>query len=97
VKVGSTPNDGDVLDGAVWFPDMSGGLYRIGQRSKAVTGPFPLRAGNPFTLSAYAGRLWIADLPERMSSSLIRPDLARYQLSGPDRPGHRLRAYLRLW
>jgi hypothetical protein len=61
VKVGSTPNDGDVLDGAVWFPDMSGGLYRIGQRSNAVTGPFALRAGNPFTLSAYAGRLWIAD------------------------------------
>ena len=41
VKVGSTPNDGDVLDGAVWFPDMSGGLYRIGQRSNAVTWPIP--------------------------------------------------------
>jgi hypothetical protein len=26
-----------------------------------VTGPFPLAAGNPFTLSAYAGKLWIAD------------------------------------
>jgi hypothetical protein len=51
----------DGPDGAVWFPDMSGGLYRIGQRSNAVTGPFRLRAGNPFTLSAYAGRLWIAD------------------------------------
>jgi len=24
-------------------------------------GPYPLEAGNPFTLAAYAGRLWIAD------------------------------------
>ena len=61
VKVGSTPNDGDVGDGAVWFPDRNGGLYRIGEKSNAVTGPYPLQAGNPFTLSAYAGRLWIAD------------------------------------
>ena len=61
VKVGATPNDGDVLGGAVWFPDKGGGLYRIGQRGNSVTGPYPLHAGNPFTLSAYAGRLWIAD------------------------------------
>jgi YVTN family beta-propeller protein len=61
VKVGSTPNDGDVGDGAVWFPDRNGGLYRIGEKSNAVTGPYPLQAGNPFTLSTYAGRLWIAD------------------------------------
>ena len=61
VAVGSTPNDGDVGDGAVWFPDRNGGLYRIGEKSNAVTGPYPLQAGNPFTLSAYAGRLWIAD------------------------------------
>jgi len=49
------------LDGAAWFPDRNGGLYRIGLRDNAVTGPYPLDAGNPFTLAAYAGRLWIAD------------------------------------
>ena len=78
VKVGSTPNDGDVLDGAVWFPDMSGGLYRIGQRSNAVTGLFPLRAGNPFTLSAYAWP-WIADFA---GTDVIVVDPARLPVTG---------------
>jgi YVTN family beta-propeller protein len=61
VKVGAMPNDGDVLDGAAWFPDMGGGLYRISTTTNAVTGPFALNAGNPFTLAAYRHRLWIAD------------------------------------
>ena len=60
-KVGPTPNDGDVFDGAVWFPDKTGSLYRLDQRTDAVTGPFALAAGNPFVVSGYANRLWIAD------------------------------------
>ena len=60
-KVGMTPNDGDVFNGAVWFPDKSGSLYRLDQRTDAVTGPFALGAGNPFVVSGYANRLWIAD------------------------------------
>ena len=61
VRVGPTPNDGGVLGGAVWFPDKSGTLYRISRNGNRVTGPFPLAAGDPFTLVGYAGRLWIAD------------------------------------
>jgi streptogramin lyase len=61
VKVGPTPNDGDVFDGGVWFPDKDGSLYRLDQRTDAVTGPFPTGAGNPFVLSGYDRRLWIAD------------------------------------
>ena len=60
-KVGPTPNDGDVFDGAVWFPDKAGSLYRLDQRTDAVTGPFALTAGNPFVVSGYDDRLWIAD------------------------------------
>lgn len=60
-KVGSTPNDGDVFDGGVWFPDKGGALYRLDERTDAVSGPFPIQAGNPFVLSGYRGRLWIAD------------------------------------
>jgi YVTN family beta-propeller protein len=61
IDVGPTPNDGDVLDGGVWFPDKGGSLYRLDQRTDAVTGPFPLGAGNPFVVSGYRHRLWIAD------------------------------------
>ena len=61
VDVGPTPNDGDVLDGGVWFPDKDGSLYRLDQRTDAVTGPFPIPAGNPFVASGYDHRLWIAD------------------------------------
>jgi hypothetical protein len=64
-KVGATPNDGDVLAGAVWFPDKDGGLYRISLHSDAVSGPFPLDAANPFTLAACDHRLWIATGPLR--------------------------------
>ena len=61
ISVGPTPNDGDVLGGAVWFPDKDGGLYRISRNGNHVTGPFPLAAGDSFTLAGYARRLWIAD------------------------------------
>jgi YVTN family beta-propeller protein len=61
IDVGPTPNDGDVLAGGVWFPDKGGALYRLDQRTDAVTGPFPIGAGNPFVVSGYAHRLWIAD------------------------------------
>jgi virginiamycin B lyase len=74
VKVGATPNDGDVLDGAAWFPDMNGGLYRISMRTNTVTGPFALNAGNPFTLAAYRHRLWIADFA---GTDVIEVDPAR--------------------
>jgi streptogramin lyase len=60
-KVGTTPNDGDVADGAVWFPDKDGSLYRLDEQTHQVTGPFTLRAGNPFVLDGYDGKLWIAD------------------------------------
>ena len=50
-----------MLGGAVWFPDKGGGLYRISRQGNQVSGPFPLRAGDPFPLAAYAGRLWIAN------------------------------------
>ena len=71
-KVGPTPNDG-----AVWFPVKAGSLYRLDQRTDAVTGPFALTAGNPFVVSGYDNRLWIADFggsdtivvdPTRLSS-----------------------------
>lgn len=61
IDVGPTPNDGDVLDGGVWFPDKGGSLYRLDLRTDAVSGPFPLGAGNPFVVSGYDHRLWIAD------------------------------------
>jgi streptogramin lyase len=61
VKVGATPNDGDVYHGSVWFPDKDGSLYRRDEQSDAVHGPYPLHAANPFVVSGYAGRLWIAD------------------------------------
>jgi YVTN family beta-propeller protein len=61
IKVGPTPNDGDVFDGTVWFPDKDGSLYRVDEKTGAASGPFPLGAGNPFVVSGYAGRLWIAD------------------------------------
>jgi YVTN family beta-propeller protein len=61
ITVSPTPNDGDVFEGGVWFPDKAGALYRLDQRTDAVTGPFPLGAGNPFVVSGYAHRLWIAD------------------------------------
>jgi streptogramin lyase len=60
-KVGSTPNDGDVSGGAIWFPDKIGGLYRVDEQTHRVSGPFALGAGNPFVLDSYAGKLWIAD------------------------------------
>ncbi len=61
IKVGPTPNDGDVLGKYVWFPDKSGALYRISRTSNQASGPYPLHAANPFTLAAYDGRLWIAN------------------------------------
>lgn len=61
IKVGRTPNDGDVLGKYVWFPDKSGALYRISRTGNQVSGPYPLHAANPFTLAAYDGRLWIAN------------------------------------
>jgi len=61
IKVGRTPNDGDVLGSSVWFPDKGGGLYRISRTSNRVSGPYPLHAADPFTLAAYDGRLWIAN------------------------------------
>ena len=61
VKVGPTPNDGDVFGGSVWFPDNNGGLYRIDEKTLAVSGPFSLHAQNPFVVSGYDGRLWVAD------------------------------------
>ena len=60
-KVGSMPNDGDAYDGAVWFPDKGGSLYRLDEQTHQVTGPFELGAGNPFVLDGYDGKLWIAD------------------------------------
>jgi DNA-binding beta-propeller fold protein YncE len=59
--IGPTPNDPDVLDGGVWFPDKNGSLYRVGQRDGAVTGPWKLGGANPFIAAAWDGRLWIAD------------------------------------
>jgi DNA-binding beta-propeller fold protein YncE len=59
--IGPTPNDPDVLAGGVWWPDKDGSLYRVDERSGAVTGPWPLGASNPFVAAAYDGRLWIAD------------------------------------
>jgi hypothetical protein len=61
-----------VLDGGAWFPNGNGGLCRIGLRDNAVTGLYPLDAGNPFMLAAYAGKLWIADFAAPTSSSWIR-------------------------
>ena len=61
ITVGATPNDGDVLDGAVWIPDKSGALYRLDERTDALTGPFRIPAGNPFVVAGYQHRLWIAD------------------------------------
>ena len=61
VKVGPTPNDGDVYEGSVWFPDKDGALYRLDEKTDTVRGPYALGAGDPFVVSGYAGRLWIAD------------------------------------
>jgi YVTN family beta-propeller protein len=61
VKVGPTPNDGDVYAGYVWFPDKNGALYRIDERTNRVSAPFPLGAANPFVVSGYGDRLWVAD------------------------------------
>ena len=60
-QVGAQPNDGDVLGGAAWFPDAHGSLYRVSADGRTVAGPWRLPAANPFTLAAYAGRLWIAN------------------------------------
>jgi streptogramin lyase len=61
IKVGPTPNDGDAFAGKVWFPDKDGSLYRVDEKTGAVSGPFQLGAGNPFVVSGYARRLWVAD------------------------------------
>jgi YVTN family beta-propeller protein len=58
--IGPTPNDPDVLDGGVWWPDKNGSLYRVGEQDGAVTGPWPLGAANPFVAAAFDHRLWIA-------------------------------------
>jgi len=60
-KVGSAPNDGDASGGFVWFPDKDGSLYRLNVATNAVAGPFAIDAANPFVVSSYEGRLWIAD------------------------------------
>jgi streptogramin lyase len=60
-KVGAALNDGDVLDGAVWFPAKGGALYRLDEHTNKLTGPFALGANNPFVAAGYGGKLWIAD------------------------------------
>ena len=91
VKVGGTPNDGDVLGKYVWFPDKSGSLYRISRTGNQVSGPYPLQAANPFTLAAYDGRLWIANFggtdvlevnPARLPASRAPPMTSRRTRSG---------------
>ena len=42
-------------------PDAHGSLYRVSADGRTVAGPWRLPAANPFTLAAYAGRLWIAN------------------------------------
>lgn len=54
-------NDGDVLRGRVYFPSLDGSVYVIDERTDQVVGAFPTGLGNPFTLAAYAGRLWVID------------------------------------
>ncbi|MGI9004953.1 MAG: Vgb family protein [Streptosporangiaceae bacterium] len=79
VKVGRTPNDGDVLGRWVWFPDKDGSLYRISTAGGRASGPYPLPAANPFTLAGYAGRLWIADFG---GTSVLVVNPAKLPVSG---------------
>jgi streptogramin lyase len=59
--VGSSPQDGDVYDGAVWFPTTGGTLCRIDPATNRLVGTYPVPATDPFVAAGYAGQIWLAD------------------------------------
>jgi YVTN family beta-propeller protein len=61
VRLSGQPNDGDVVNGAVWVTDQDGRLHAIDAATGRTRGTWPLGLANPFVLAEWHGLLWVVD------------------------------------